>query len=316
MEEDIKKKYISPKYRFEEERNYDSGNDDDDEDYVDDSGDEDTEELENYLDNKDREETEKKKQLNNKFGGNFMQSTPFGQTFGNTQNNPSSSPWSTPGTVGSGWGNTGGSSWGQPNNNPWGQRTWGQSVPANNWGQTTGSTWGNASSSFKKESIDRTKKVIFCDFLDCLIETYQSNNRPGLIPRGIYDVRLKFEVWDKLRCFNAERIYIITPKFNLTSNNGLDCWTVLVNYVTCSLSDYLRVPYQNCQVLTQGVLGQPKKDVINYIISSPDHRIKRSDVLFIGLNSGFAGQSNIDCEAAEQLKIDYIDLSQLMSMYF
>lgn len=315
MEEDTKKGYIPPKYtRFEEERSYDSGDDDDD-DYIDDTEDGDTQELENYLDNKDREETEKKKQLNNKFGGNFMQSTPFGQTFGTSSSPSTSSPWATPGTTGSGWGNVGGNSWGQ-NNSPWGQRTWGQSGSSNNWGQTSGSPWGNTSNNFKKEQIDRTKKIIFCDFLDCIIETFQSNGRPGLLPRGIYDVRLKFEVWDKLKCFNAERIYIITPKFNLTSNNGLDCWTILMNYVTCCLSDYLRVPYQNCQVLTQGVLGQPKKDVISYVINSPDYKIHRSDVLLIGLNSGYAGQSNVDFETAEKLKIDYIDLNQLMSMYF
>lgn len=290
------KKFISPKYDIDDDDDFD----DDDDDYLYEEEDGKTQELENYLDNKDREE---KKEPIKPFN---MQSTPFGTT---TQ-------WGSPSTPGSSWGNTGGSTWGQPQNNNswnWGQRTWGQPQNNNswNWGSNN-NNWG--SSTIKKETLDRTKKIIVCDLLDCLIETYQSNGKPGLLPRGIYDIRLRFEVWDKIRCFGANMIYAITPKINILTNNGMDSWTVLMNYVTCCLSEYLRVPFQNCQILSQDSIGQPKEHLLSYILSNP--RVKKKDVLMIGLNSGLLGQSDQDKVIADNIGIDYVDLGQLMSMYF
>lgn len=308
------KQFIPPKYDTIGGRSYDNLDDDDDDDLDDDDDDLDdiydeedgkTQELENYLDNKDREETNKSKTMQS------TQTTPFGQSVNN-------SPWSSTPNFGTG-------SWGVPNN-PWQQKSWGN-IGTSAWGNTGGSSWGTGSSwnnnsgnswgswnNVKKESIDRTKKIIFCDFLDCLIETYQSNGKPGLLPRGVYDVRLRFEVWDKLKCFGAEKIYAVTPKMNIITNNGIDSWTVLMNYVTCSLSEYLRVQYNNCQILTQSHISQSKMDLIKYAIDKS--KINKSDALMIGLNSGLVGQSDSDRLVAEHCGIDYVDLGQLMSMYF
>lgn len=287
------KKYIPPDYSNDPE---DDDDDDDDDISEDDDG-----EVETYLDNQE--------QLNKK----IMTTTPFNSTpnWGNT---------------GSSWGTgTQQSPWGQPqNSSPWSKPTtpsWGSSTPG--WGSNNGSTWGsssfgantwNNSNQTGKKEIDRQKKVIFCDVLDCLIETIQSSGKPGLLPRGIYDIRLRFEVWDKIACFNPTRVYAMVPRCLLLSSNGSESWKIMLNYVICSLSEYLRVPYYNCQILVQSTVDQAKEDMIRPIIKN--NFIPKKEIIQIGLNSGLYGQNNKDQFAAQCCGIDYVDLGQLLSSYY
>lgn len=247
-----------------------------------------------------------------KFNKKIMQQTPFGQPVNNwgTSNNGQSS-WGNTTTPGSSWGNTT-----SQQQFPW------QRNPSPSWGTSSGSSWGggysspqnNSWGSNEKREINRQKKVIFCDVLDCLIETFQSNGKPGLLPRGIYDVRLRFEVWDKLACFNPEKIYAIIPSSLLSSSNGSDSWRVLLDYIICALSEYLRVPYTNCQIIIQSQLGQTKDTVISSVLK--DLTYDRDDIIHIGLNSGLYGQSDRDLLTSKNLGIDYLDLGQLLSLYY
>lgn len=247
-----------------------------------------------------------------KLNKRIMQQTPFGQSVNSwgSSNNQSQSSWGNTATPGSSWGNT------SQQQFPW------QRNPSPSWGTTSGSSWGggysspqnNSWSNNEKREINRQKKVIFCDVLDCLIETFQSNGKPGLLPRGIYDVRLRFEVWDKLACFNPEKIYAIIPGSLLSSSNGSDSWRVLLDYIICALSEYLRVPYTSCQIIIQSQLGQTKDIIIGSVLKGLTY--KKEDIIQIGLNSGLYGQSDRDLLAAEKLRIDYLDLGQLITMYF
>lgn len=297
LSEEEKNLYLAPDYsQDEDDEDLDDIDDDDDDDIdldVEDEG-----EIENYLDNQE--------QLNN---NKNMQTTPFytpPSTPSNSWGSQPSSPWSNS----SPWGNTQGSSWGNTNNssnNPW-QRP---STPT--WG--SGSSWGtrtNFPDQGRKE-IDRNKDIIFCDILDCLVETLQSNGNPGLLPRGIYDIRLKFEVWNKIACFNPSRIYAVVPKCLLLSSNGSDSWKVMLDYVMCCLSEYLRIPYYSCQVLVQENLAQTKEDVMRPVV---DNISDKKAAVFIGLSSGLNGQSDRDKLTAQSCGLDYLDLGQLMSMYF
>lgn len=306
--------YLKPNYGFSDSKLREeslSPREDDDDDDIDDSideSDEATQEIENILDNQDR--------INNNKNSS-MQSTPFGQS---VNNNPWGSSFGNSGS--STWGNSwGGSNYGSSSigssswNNPWRPTVnpWSNNQPSpsfNSYNNYSGG-WGNT---FKKEEIKRSKKIIFCDLLDCLIETIQSNGRPGLIPRGIYDIRLKFEVWDKIRCFDIERIYVISPNITTYGNNE-DSWAILINYVLCSLSEYLRIPFQNCQILMQSTIGQPKDEILKFVLKSSGWKRKLNDALLIGLNSGYSNQSNSDFLAAKQCGIDYVDLNSLVTNY-
>lgn len=310
MEEDNKfKEYLKPDYSSEEPP-YDSGDDDDDNDINEvDEGEED-EKIEKVV--------KGQKELNEK----IMQQTPFGQSVGGGStwggNQPSTSPWNTNG--GSSWGGNnnqqypwqpkpaGGSSWGNSGGSSWGGSSWG----GNN--NSPGSSWGNNTGNGKKE-IDRQKQVIFCDVLDCLVETFQSNGKPGLLPRGIYDIRLRFEVWDKILCFNPDKVYAMVPRNLILSSNGSDSWKIMLEYIVCALSEYLRVPYDHCQILVQSDFGQSKDRMMDAVISKT-RGFRKDAAIQIGLESGLYGQSNRDILAAEKVGIDYIDLGQLLNLYF
>ena len=88
----------------------------------------------------------------------------------------------------------------------------------------------------------------------------------------------------------------------------------MLNYVICSLSEYLRVPYQNCQILVQSTINQSKEDMIKPIISG--NFISKKEVIQIGINSGLYGQNNKDQFAAQCCGIDYVDLGQLLNSYY
>lgn len=308
------KEYLPPDYSGESDVPFDkdlSGDDDDDDDFDDEEEDDSAEEeaaIESYLDS--QEKFNQKTMNQNNYGGsvpgwgnNQQPWKPAGSTWPNQGGqNYSSSPWGPPATPP------------QQNVGPWNNNTnnrtpWGNPAPATpSWGNT----WGAQPKGPQKE-VPRGKRIIFCDVLDCLIETQQSGGRPGLIPRGIYDVRLRFEVWDKIRCFNPVQIYAMIPRSLILSSNGSNSWKVLLEYVSCSLSEYLRIPYQECQILTQQEVGQNKTDMIRAVLLRGAAR--REESIMIGLDSGGYGQSDRDIRAAGDNGIDYMDLGQLLSSY-
>ncbi len=278
----IDKTYIPPDY----------DDDDDDVDSIPDSfADEDEGVIEAYLDNKFNQEEERKKEMSTPpFPGVGTQSSipRWGQP---QQTGGTTFPWQQPNN------SIGGSMWGS------GVSTWKPGGNTNTWGQ----------SATQKEPINRNKKVIFIDFLDCICETLNSNQVPGFLPRDIYDLAPRFDVWQKLSAFNPERIYIMIPKNLLPSTNGANGWEIALNFFCCSLSSFLRVPFTNCQVLVGSVIGQSKESLMLSVIDDPKKPIKREDIVSIGIYSGYNGQPDTDKHAAENCRVDYIDLYNLLN---
>ena len=251
--------------------------DDDDLDIIStDEGDEETK-LDNLLDNKMTTPPFNPP----RWGGNNQQTTqqttyPWQQ---NAHQSPQTNIWGTPGS----------SNW----------------KPSNSWGGTTPQN---------REQLNRDKKVIFIDFLDCIAETFNSNQVPGYLPRDIYDLTPRFDVWQKLSAIHPEKIYILIPRNLLPTTNGAQGWEATLTYYCCSLSSFLRVPYTNCQVLVQSVIGQPKEEIMLSVIDDPKKPINRKTILGIGIYSGLSGQSDVDKRAAEVCGIDYVDLYSLLQM--
>ena len=130
------------------------------------------------------------------------------------------------------------------------------------------------------------------------------------MPRDIYDLKPRFEVWSKIQAFNPEIVYSLIPINLIPNTNGAEGWIKTLEYFCCSLSAFLRVPYTNCKILAQTAIGQPKEELINSILSQG---INRNDAIYIGIYSGLAGQSNRDLLAAERCHIDYVDLGVLLN---
>jgi hypothetical protein len=214
--------------------------------------------------------------------------------------------------------------------NPWGNHSWGQSNNKDSNKRTSYNQTGT-------NRIDRRKKIIFLDLLDILIESESaikespgdnifgsSNNyrKTGIMPRGLYDIRLRLEVFSKISAFNPDYVFCITNQERMEKSK-LESWNVMVKYVMYALSEYLRLPSQNCRCLTKIGFQRSDPDVkpnpglvkkaLNLLPS--DYRYKRSDLVVIGANSGYANQSNLDKELARRIRVDYVDIQDLLVSY-
>ena len=226
----------------------------------------------------------------------------FGSGFGS----PSSKP-----TWGTGWGDQGNK---QENNGWWGS---GNSQQQNNgwWGSGSGGNngWGTPKTGNQNDiPINRDKKVIFIDFFDGLMETYQSNGQAGFLPRAVYDLKPRFEVWTKIAAFNPSYVFGIVQKEFLNDINGIEGWSMVLEGWCCCLSSFLRKQYGCAQILLSTSIYQPK----DWVISNALANLKKEDCIYIGLQSGLYNQSNQDLVTAQKCGIDYVDLNQLLNNMF
>jgi hypothetical protein len=223
----------------------------------------------------------------------------FGSGFGSTSSKP---------TWGTSWGDQGNK---QENNGWWGS---GNSQQQNNgwWGSGSGGNngWGTPKTGNQNDKpINRDKKVIFIDFFDGLMETYQSNGQAGFLPRAVYDLKPRFEVWTKIAAFNPSYVFGIVQKEFLNDINGIEGWSMVLEGWCCCLSSFLRKQYGCAQILLSTSIYQPK----DWVISNALANLKKEDCIYIGLQSGLYNQSNQDLVTAQKCGIDYVDLNQLLN---
>lgn len=284
MEEEDKNQYLSPDYSGIDEE------EDDDESFDDilEEDDEDEGITESILDNTLKKE-ENPKMFEESSGSN---------------NQPSSSVWTS--SNNSPWtNNNNNSSWPPSNNSPWSNSFGSNKSPWSN-----NSTLGGTNNG--KSEINRNKKFVFCDFLDCLMETYQSNGNPGLLPRDIYDIKPRFNVWSRISAFNPEKVFILFPT-NFIPNTNSSNWEYMLTYFTKAFEAFVRSSGNTCNVASIAYSQEqnPKSNVIMECINTLG--IKKEDSIYIGVYSGGSGQSNVDLVAANYCGIDYVDLNNLLN---
>lgn len=281
---DTDERIIPPSYLSE-----DPDEDDDDDDDDDDIDPEDDFEI--YKEAETEKILEEKENVMTQGQQSPFTSSPFNQPQQQTAWTPPTTTWQKPG-----WGNQQQTPFQSPFAQPQQQTTWNSGVTAN-----------------QRKELPRAKKVVICDVLDGLMESIQSGGRPGLIPRGIYDSRIKFEVWDKLGCLGVEFVYGYSDVQTYS-----DDWSALCNYILRGLAQYLRLPAENCRSVVQMSYHQSKLKVIESVLMTLKQTTgyQKEDILMVGIGSGFANQNNRDLKIADELGIDYIDLGQFLSLYF
>lgn len=299
MEEE---KYLPPDYS-EYPREEDEDLDDDDiEDYDDEEEDENEDlRIEKMLDeqskyNEDlaRSESIELKRVEER----EMADTPFGSSqpwkTGSSNNNSSAgetAPWEKPAQQSTGFGSwgSGGSSW---NNTSWGNNSTTQK-PAVDYTRN-----------------DRVKSILIVDALDCLVESYDSNGKPGILPRSIFDLKPKFDVWERLASFNPRRIYVLFPAIGLVPSIGnTESAKIASEYLAQCIAAYLRIPRDLCSII-HVVDNAVKEQNISGILSV--NSCGRGEVLYVGVRSGRYGLSSEDISAAKKNGIDYMDLYNLL----
>ena len=162
-------------------------------------------------------------------------------------------------------------------------------------------------------TIKPPKDVVIINLFDGLIESRSSEGKPNIIPRAIYDIKFKFDVWDSIRLFTPHCIYILVSVVIPDSSIG---WNITFKYITSCLSEYLNIPESSCILVKQMTQGLPKIILLKNILESGNFLVDKDSCIYIGLNSGYWGLSNEDILAANSLGIDYVDIFQLINGNF
>ena len=163
----------------------------------------------------------------------------------------------------------------------------------------------------------KNKSVIFCDLDGTLIETISGET----FPKGIWDMKIKFDVLDAIKKLNPEYILIVSNQGGIESGfvNELDFCTKLT-YIVISICRYCRCkcytlycrtndksdPYRKPNVgMLESLLEEYVGDDFDYI---------KQKSLMIGDASGKEGQfSDSDKKTAENFCIDYMDVEDFVN---
>lgn len=157
-------------------------------------------------------------------------------------------------------------------------------------------------------------KLIFCDLDDTLIQTISGET----FPRGVYDMKIKFNVLDAIH----EKLQMESSVLGIVTNQGgiesgkvdRKAFANKMNYVISAIHEYLdcRVTASVCPTNKSSSYRKPNTGMLNQIAVQLCVNNK-ADCIMIGDASGYEGQfSNSDKKTAENYRIDYIDVGDLL----
>ena len=162
----------------------------------------------------------------------------------------------------------------------------------------------------------KNKKILFCDLDGTLIETISG----ATFPKGIWDMKFRFDVLDAIKKQNPEYVLIVSNQGGIESgfvdaqkfqtklsyiikaiDEYCDCECYAIYCATNNESDPYRKP--NTKML-KTLLEDSVGDDVDYI---------KQESLMIGDASGKEGQfSDIDKKTAENFGIDYMDVNDFV----
>lgn len=160
-------------------------------------------------------------------------------------------------------------------------------------------------------------QIIFCDLDGTLIETISGET----FPKGIWDMRIKFDVLDAIKKLNPEYIFIVSNQGGIESGfiDELDFRTKLT-YIAIAICRYCR-----CECYTMYCDTNNKSDpyrkpntkmletLLEDYVGDDVEYIKQKS-LMIGDASGKEGQfSDSDKKTAENFGIDYMDVNDFVN---
>ena len=158
-------------------------------------------------------------------------------------------------------------------------------------------------------------KVIFSDLDGTLIETISGKT----FPKGIWDMKIRFDVLDKIKEINPECSLIVTNQGGIEKGfvNRRN-FEFKMEYLCRSIKEYTEIPveYSYCEKnaptykyikANTGMLDSLMYKMINRGII--ENGIETDKMLMIGDASGKDGQfSDSDKKTAENYCIDYMDV--------
>ena len=160
-------------------------------------------------------------------------------------------------------------------------------------------------------------KVIFCDLDGTLIETISGET----FPKGIWDMKIKFEVLDAIKKLNPEYILIVSNQGGIESGFvDDDNFRAKSGYVAGAIREYCDCKCYAMYCLTNDKSNPYRKpntkmleDLLERYVGDDFNHIKPKS-LMIGDASGKEGQfSDSDKKTAENFGIDYMDVNDFVN---
>ena len=160
-------------------------------------------------------------------------------------------------------------------------------------------------------------KVIFCDLDGTLIETISGET----FPKGIWDMKIKFEVLDAIKKLNPEYILIVSNQGGIESGFvDDDNFSAKLGYVAWAIRGYCDCKCYAMYCLTNNKSNPYRKpntkmleDLLERYVGDDFNHIKPKS-LMIGDASGKEGQfSDSDKKTAENFGIDYMDVNDFVN---
>ena len=163
-------------------------------------------------------------------------------------------------------------------------------------------------------------KIIFADLDDTLIETISGNT----FPKGVWDMRIKFEVLDKIKEIKPLCLLIVTNQGGIEKGfvNRRN-FEIKMEYLCRSIKEYtgIEVEYSYCEKNDPnykyrkpniGMLDSLTYKMINKGVVP--NGIETDKILMIGDASGKEGQfSDSDKKCAENAGFDYLDVNDFVN---
>lgn len=162
-------------------------------------------------------------------------------------------------------------------------------------------------------------KVLFCDLDGTLIETLNG----GTFPKGVWDMKIKFDVLNAIKKLAPKYIFIVSNQGGIASGyvNEYD-FIQKLTYIECSIKEY-------CNIIVDGTWcdtnnekdtdRKPNTGMLEMFYNESyllKENITKEDCLMIGDASGLEGQwSDTDKKTAENFGIDYMDVNEFIKAY-
>ena len=160
-------------------------------------------------------------------------------------------------------------------------------------------------------------KVIFCDLDGTLIDTISGET----FPKGIWDMRIKFEVLDAIKKLNPECILIVSNQGGIESGfvDAHD-FRAKSEYIARAIREYCGCECYAMYCKTNDKLDPYRKPNLGMLYSLLENHVGddigyiKSVSLMIGDASGKEGQfSDSDKKTAENFGIDYMDINDFIN---
>ena len=160
-------------------------------------------------------------------------------------------------------------------------------------------------------------KVIFANLDGTLIDTISGET----FPKGIWDMKFRFEVLDKIKEIKPEYLLIVSNQGGIESGfvDAHD-FHVKSKYITRAIREYCGCEYCGMYCETNGksnTYRKPNTGMLENLIESyigDDFDYIKQKSLMIGDASGKEGQfSDSDKKTAENFCIDYMDVEDFVN---